>query len=399
MLTSPQPHPVVTIKSKQARRVRQGHPWAYSNELLIDQAAKALPAGSMVTLRDEGGEALGTWMFNPHTLIAARKLADKADVEIDAGFLKDRLQSALGLRERLFDRPFYRLVHAEADGLPGLIIDRFCGTLVIQPNTAGIDGVEGHLMTALEELLAPERVILKCDSPARLQEGMEQYVQVVKGAAEGEVALEEGGAHYVCDPVGGQKTGWFYDHRPNRAFVAGLCEGRRVIDFYSYAGSFSLQCARAGAAHVTAVDRSDGALSLLAKAAALNGVADRVETVTADCFKEMEARVATGEQFGVVIADPPAFVKNKKALASGAKGYRKMTRLAARLVEPGGILLVASCSHHMALDNFTEQVRRGLADAGRQGRILHTGGAGPDHPVHPMLPESAYLKAQVLALD
>jgi 23S rRNA (cytosine1962-C5)-methyltransferase len=222
---------------------------------------------------------------------------------------------------------------------------------------------------------------------------------VVKGDETGPVSLIENGVSFVCDPVGGQKTGWFYDHRDNRAFISKLAAGGSVVDFYCYAGSFSLQCAAAGAKHVLGVDRSEGALALAEKSAAANGVADKVEFRRAEAFAEMERLASAGELFDVVIADPPAFVKSKKQLAAGARGYRKMTKMAAKLVRPGGFLLVASCSHHVDPALFGEQVRLGLIDAGRGGRIIRASGAAPDHPVHQFLPETAYLKAEVHQID
>jgi 23S rRNA (cytosine1962-C5)-methyltransferase len=240
-------------------------------------------------------------------------------------------------------------------------------------------------------------VLIKNDSPVRKLEGLELYEKVAKGELDAPIELVENGVRFLADLTTGQKTGWFYDQRDNRAAVAKLAKGRTVIDFYTYAGGFALQAAKAGASHVTAVDRSEGSLALATKSADLNGLP--LETVRADAFAEMERLANAGQRFGVVVSDPPAFVKSKKDLAAGAKGYRKMTRLAASLVEPGGFLLVASCSHHMSPENFAEEVRHGLSNAQRSGRILRSAGAGSDHPLHPNLPESAYLKALLLQLD
>ncbi len=390
---------VLTLSPRTAKRLRSGHPWIFSNEFAMTPALKALPAGSLIAAEEQGGRKLGLYYFNPHTLIAARRLAERHADGIGAEFFANRLGAALRLRDRLYDRPFYRWVHAEADGLPGLIIDRFGATVVLQANTAGMDTLLPAIITAIEGLIAPDRIIVKNDSPSREQEGLETHVRVVKGDAEGRVALEENGITYYCDPVGGQKTGWFYDHRENRAFMARLSAGARVIDFYTYAGGFALAAAKGGAVDVTAVDRSEGSLAMARDAAAANGFGETVKFRRAEAFAEMERLARDGERFDVVMADPPAFVKSKKNLKAGAQGYRKMTRLAAALVKPGGFLLVASCSHHMTPDLFAEEVAHGLSDARRTGRLIRTSGAGPDHPVHPALPESAYLKAQVFALD
>jgi 23S rRNA (cytosine1962-C5)-methyltransferase len=363
----------------------------------MDAAAKALPRGTLVNLQDAGGEKLGVAMFNPHSLIAARFLTRDVSAIIDRDFLAVRLKAALALRTLLYPRPFYRLVHAEADGLPGLVVDRYGDTLAVQANAAGIDLLLPSLIEALDQVLAPATIILKNDTSGRALEGIEVYDRIVKGALGGPVELEENGARFLADLAEGQKTGWFFDQRDNRAQVAALSAGRSVIDFYSYAGGFAVQAMRAGAAKAVAVDRSEGALDLAQRSAALNGVV--IETVKAEAFAEMERLGAAGARFGMVIADPPAFVKSKKELEAGAKGYRKMVRLAAPLVDAGGFLFAASCSHHIDAERFAEEVRHGLMNANRSGRILRASGAAPDHPTHPFLPESAYLKALLLQLD
>jgi 23S rRNA (cytosine1962-C5)-methyltransferase len=393
------PLPAVRLNPRMHMRVLHGHPWIYSNEIAMDAAARALPRGALVRFQTAEGRALGTGMFNPHTLIAGRLLSRDPDETVDAGFLRARIAAALRLRERLFDRPFYRLVHAEADGLPGLVIDRFGGVLAVQANTAGMDALLEPLLTALDQVLVPEAVVLRLDTPARQTEGLAQEVRVARGALHGPAPLEENGVAFLADLTGGQKTGWFYDHRDNRAFVSRLARGGRVLDLYSFAGAFGVQCAAAGAREVVAIDRSEPALALARQAAQANGVAASMDIRRAEAFEAMESMGQGGRRFDVVIADPPAFVKSRKDLKPGLKGYRKMVRLAAPLVAPGGILLVASCSHNVGADEFAAEVARGLGEAGRAGRVLRAAGAGPDHPVHPLLPESAYLKCLVLHLD
>jgi 23S rRNA (cytosine1962-C5)-methyltransferase len=230
-------------------------------------------------------------------------------------------------------------------------------------------------------------------------EGLAQETRWVKGVRDGPVEMVENGVRFLADLAGGQKTGWYFDHRENRALVARFARDARVLDLYSYLGGFGIQAAAAGAAEVVMVDRSEPALALAERSAALNGVAEKCRLVRANVFGEMERRAAAGERFDVVVADPPAFVKSKKDLRAGARGYRKLARLAAALVAPGGLLFTASCSHHMGGDPFTEELRRGIAAAGRTGRILYAGGAGPDHPVHLHLPENAYLKTRLVQLD
>ncbi|MGE5540181.1 MAG: class I SAM-dependent rRNA methyltransferase [Gemmatimonas sp.] len=390
--------PTVRLASGD-KRARLGHPWVYSNEVAMDPATKALRPGTIVDVVGADGRGIATAFFNPKSLIAVRVLAPRTGVPIDRGFVAARIDRALALRETLFVVPHYRLVHAEADGLPGLIVDRFGDVFVVQANTAGAEGLMPMLLDVLAERFAPRAVVGRNDSPVRELEGLPRDTSVLAGTLDGPIELIENGVRYLADPTGGQKTGWFFDQRDNRAFMASLAKGRRVIDFYTYAGGFALACAKAGAEHVTAVDRSEGSLAIAAKAAELNGLAERVTFTRAEVFGEMERLAEARQRFGVVIADPPPFVRSRADLATGAKGYRKMARLAASLVEPGGFLLCASCSHNIEPARFHEEIARGIHSADRSGRIIRSAGAGPDHPVHPELPESAYLKALVLQLD
>ena len=391
--------PTIRLQTGRQRRVQLGHPWVYSNEVQMDQAAKALPAGTLVRLVDPHGTAMGIASFTPHTLIAARILDRDPAACIDEDWMAARIGRALAVRDSLFDRPFYRLIHAEADGLPATIVDRYGDVLVVQANTAGADRLSALLLAALRRCLNPSAIVMRNDSTARTYEGLPQETVVAHGSMPDEVELEENGARFLASLGGGQKTGWFFDQRDNRAFVARLARNRRTIDFYTYTGGFGVLAAKAGASHVTLVDRSQPALDIALKSAALNGVADKVEARKADAFHELDARCAAGDSWELVICDPPAFIKSKKDLAVGTRAYRKMTRQAAQITAKNGFLAVASCSHNMDPILFADTVARGLSDAGRTARILRNAGAGPDHPVHPNLPESAYLKCIVMALD
>lgn len=398
-IDDPAGRPRVTLLPGRHKRVKAGHPWAYSNEIVMDAATKALSPGQTVAVASDAGEVLGVGFFNPHTLIAARILARDPRTVIDQGFLAERLRHALALRQRLFEAPYYRLVHAEGDGLPGLVIDRYGEVLVCQLNAAGIDRLRAPLITALDQVLHPATVVLRNDGALRALEGLAAEVEVLGAPLDGPVPLVENGVRFDADLAGGQKTGWFFDQRRNRAFVAALARDARVLDLYCFGGGFGIQAAAAGAREVTLVDRSAAALAASRRAAAANGVAEKCDFVKADAFAEMQRRADHGERFDVVVADPPAFARSRKDLQPGLKGYRKMTRLAAGLVAPDGFLFVASCSHNVDADAFAGQVRRGLAAARRHGRILRAAGAGPDHPVHPDLPESAYLSTLTLQLD
>jgi 23S rRNA (cytosine1962-C5)-methyltransferase len=395
----PARRPIVTLMPGFHSRAEGGHPWIYSNEVVMDAAAKALMPGALVTLRRADARPLGVAIFNPRSLIAARLLDRDAGRAIGQRFFARRLERALRLRERLYAKPYYRLVHAEADGLPGLVIDRFGAVLVMQANAAGMDRLIPVITDALRGLLSPEAMVLRNDSPARTQEGLPPATAVVLGAVAGAVPLEENGTLFHADVLTGQKTGWFFDQRDNRVFIAGLAEGARVLDLYCHSGGFAVMAARHGAAAVLGIDSSAPALALAAEAAERNGVAERCIFRRGDVFAEAAGLAAAGERFDIVITDPPAFAPSRRAAPAALRGYRKLARLAAQLTAPAGFLFLASCSYNVGVAEFAEAVRRGLADAGRLGRILRSTGASPDHPVHPALPESAYLKALTLTLD
>jgi 23S rRNA (cytosine1962-C5)-methyltransferase len=339
-------------------------------------------------------------MFNPHSLVAARLFDRDPGRVIGARFFARRIDRALRLREQLFDEPFYRLVHAEADGLPGLVVDRFDDVLVVQSNAAGMARIEPLVLETLSAALRPRAIVLRNDSPARAQDGLLPEIRVASGALDIRLLLRENNAVFPVDPLGGQKTGWFFDQRGNRGFMARLAKGgARVLDLYCYTGGYSVQAGLAGAAQTIGIDRSEPALSLAAEAAVLNGVDAICSFRRGEVFAETERLAAAGECFDIVIADPPAFAKSRKDVPAALRGYRKLARLAAGLTSRRGFLFLASCSYNVAAAEFAEAVRRGLADAGRSGRIIRTAGAGPDHPVHPALPETAYLKSTTLALD
>ncbi len=364
----PQTRASVMLLPGRHRRAEGGHPWIYSNEVRMDDGAKALSPGTLVNLRRADGSALGVGMFNPHSLLAARLLDRDCGRAIDRRFLARRIERALRLRERLFGTPYYRLVHAEADGLPGLVVDRFDGVLAVQANAAGMARLEPLILDALDSLLTPVAIVLRNDSPARTLEGLPREARVAKGALTGSALVHENGAVFGADLLGGQKTGWFFDQRDNRRLVATLAPDARVLDLYCFTGGFAVQAARAGAAAVLGVDSS-------------------------------ERLAAAGERFDIVIADPPAFAKSRKEVPAALRGYRKLARLAAAVTANRGLVFFACCSHNVGEPEFAEAVRRGLGDAGREGRILRIAGADADHPIHPALPETAYLKAMTLALD
>lgn len=387
-------HPTIRVKPREGRRARAGAPWLFSNE--IEMPAKTLAPGTVVDVVGDDGRSFGTGFFNPRSLIAVRLLDPEAGIAVDAGFFSTRLARTLKLREQLFAAPYYRLVNAEGDGLPGLVIDRFGSACVVQITTAGMEAARDALVEAIETVVKPSDIILRADAPARALEGLDSYVTPVRGTT-GRIAVEENGVRYFADLTAGQKTGWYYDQRANRAFMAGLSRGRSVLDAFCFSGGFALAAAHAGAREVAGLDGSAPAIALAEEAAAANGVAAKF--IKCDVFAELERLAVANDQFDIVIADPPPFVKAKKDLETGAKAYRKLARLAAKVAAPGGIVFLASCSHNIPAERFALECATGIARAGRSARLIRQSGAGPDHPIHPMLPESAYLKALVYALD
>ncbi|MBF7052744.1 class I SAM-dependent rRNA methyltransferase [Halomonas sp. KAO] len=382
------------LKKNADRRLKAGHLWLYSNE--IDTAAtplKGLEPGQQVVVEAANGKAMGVAYVNPNSLICARLVSRDPQQSLDRSLLVHRLNQALSLRQQLFAAPYYRLVHGEGDLLPGLVIDRFGDTLVVQLNTAGMQAVLPELLDALDKVLSPVNVVLRNDTSGRRQEGLERSVEVVKGDVGDPVLLEENGVRFSAPVLDGQKTGWFYDHRVNRAWLNQFVAGKRVLDLFSYVGGWGVQAAAHGAREVLCVDASAPALERVADNAALNGLHEQVSVGEGDAFDVLAALKAEGEQFDVVILDPPAFIKKRKDIPNGERAYGKLNREAMRLLGRDGLLLSASCSMHLAPERLVDVVRGAVRHQDRHGQILFQGHQGPDHPVHPAIPETSYLKA------
>lgn len=396
--------PVLRLKPKMdPRRIRFGYPWVYDNELVLDRRSKAIAPGSLAVLEDAGREPLALVAANPGSRIAGRVLDRAGVTELTDDWFVERLSRALALRSRLYDAPFYRLVHAEADGFPGVIIDRFGDTAVVQPNAAWAEAHLDQLTAALIAVTGVANVLKSAGGRARSLEGLDDRDAVLAGAApDAPVPVPMNGATYMADLTGGQKTGLFYDQRPNHAFAAGLAREARVLDVFSHVGGFALAALAGGAVSALAVDGSQPALDLATEGAARSGLSDRFATRKGDAFDTLAALAEEGESFDLVICDPPAFAPSKKALDAGLRAYERVARLAAPLVAPGGYLVLCSCSHAADLEKFrTACIRgigRGLHQTGRSAQLIQTGFAGPDHPIHPQLAESGYLKALTFRL-
>ncbi len=388
--------PRIRLKPKaNARALRHGFPWVYANDIVTDRRTRKIAPGALAVLEDDKRAPIALVAVNPNSKIMCRVLDRDLSAQLDAAWFETRLRRALDLRERLFDAPFYRLVHAEADGFPGVIIDRFGDACVIQPNAAWAEAHLDLLTDALVAVTGVTTVLKNASGRTRGLEGLDDANQTLRGTApDAPLPVPMNGATYRADLTGGQKTGLFYDQRPNHAFAARLAgPGAHVLDMFSHVGGFGLAMLAAGADHALSVDGSAAALTLAKQGAVASGFGDRFETRQGDAFDVLTQLGEDGAQFDVVICDPPAFAPSKQALDAGLRAYERIARLAAPLVKPGGYLGLCSCSHAADLTRFREACARGIGRAGRQAQMIHTGFAGPDHPQLPQLAESGYLKS------
>lgn len=400
-MTAPlSPLPVLRLKPKaDARAIRHGHPWAWGDDLVLDRRARAIPAGALAVLEDAERQPLGLGVATVEAKIGLRLLDRDPGAVIDQAWVAARVQAALALRDTLYDAPFYRLIHAEGDGLPGLIVDRFGDTLVMQPNAIWLEEREAAVVAALCKATGCATLIKNGTARARLAEGLPEVMSVLVGAApDAPIPVPMNGAIYMADVMAGQKTGLFFDQRDNHAFAARLSRGARVLDVFSHVGGFALAGLAAGASHALAIDASAPALQLATLGAQATGAADRFATRQGDAFAALEALAAEGARFDLVICDPPAFAPSRQALEAGLRAYERIAKLAAPLVAEGGALILCSCSHAAELSKFRAACLRGIGRAGRAPRLIYTGFAGPDHPQHPALTETGYLKALAFRL-
>lgn len=392
--------PILRLKPKaEARAIRHGFPWVFANEVVTDRRTRALPAGSFARLEDGERRAMGVVTVNPASKIIGRMMDRDPTAQIDGAWVALRLRRALGMRSRLYASPFYRLAHAEADGLPGVVIDRFGDVAVIQPNAAWADRHFDMIAAAVSEVTGVTTIVKNASGRARALEGLGDETALHCGTLDAPVPVPMNGATYMADLMGGQKTGLFFDQRDNHAFAARLARGARVLDVFSHVGGFALAALAGGAKDALAVDSSAPALALAEAGAKASGLDERFATRQGDAFATLEALADEGATFDLVVCDPPAFAPNKEALAAGLRAYERVARLAAPLVAPGGYLGLCSCSHAADLSAFRTASARGIGRGGRRAQLIHTGFAGPDHPQLPQLAESGYLKAVFYRLN
>jgi 23S rRNA (cytosine1962-C5)-methyltransferase len=383
--------PVLRLKRNEDRRLHAGHLWIFSNEVDTQQTplTKFKP-GELVRVLAHNDRALGLAYVNPQSLISARML--ETWKVPDAAWLAARMRAALVLRERLYAKPYYRLVYGESDGLPGLVIDRYGAACVVQIGTAGMERLKPQIQQALEQVLHCDALLFKNDSAARDMEGLPGYVEVAKGRFEDSSQVIEGGLEFRAPLAEGQKTGWFFDQAANRqALSRYVAHGARVLDVFSYVGAWGVRAAKSGAREVLCVDSSASALELATSNAERNGF--KLGTRKGDAFDVLEDLVKKHERFDVVIVDPPAFAKRRKDLPKALAAYKRLNQLAIRLICDDGILVSCSCSYHVSAEDLQDAIAKAARAAERHLQILEAGGQAADHPVHPAIPETRYLKA------
>ena len=392
-MTIPADFVPLRLRKNEERRLRAGHPWVYSNEVDITATPlRDLAPGQPVVIEASNGKALGTGYVNPHVLLCARLVSRDPEQPFGPALVEQRLRTALSLRERLYPQPFYRLVYGEGDGLPGLIVDRYGDLCVAQLTTAGMDRQREAVLAALRSVLNPAAVLWRNDSPMRELEGLAREVVVAAGSVPETVTVAEDGLCFQVAPLSGQKTGWFYDQRDNRARLDRYVAGRRVLDVFSYVGAWGVRAAARGAREVLCVDASAPALAQVMVNATLNGVGERVQTRQGDAFEVLKALREARERFDVVIVDPPAFIKRRKDMREGSLAYRRLNEMAMQVLARDGLLVSCSCSQLLPRAALAELLLQGARHLDRSLVLLEQGRQGPDHPVHPALPETDYLK-------
>jgi 23S rRNA (cytosine1962-C5)-methyltransferase len=387
------PHQVA-LRRNEERRLLEGHPWIFSNEIAEVRGAPA--AGDLVELISATGKMLGVGFYNPTSLIAVRRLSPHM-AEPNAAFFHTRLARCLELRSWLYPaQTSYRLVHGESDGLPGLVIDRYNEYLAIQTFSCGMDRLLPIICDQLEALFHPAGIVERNESPLRDLENLPRRTGILRGTV-GPTVHCELDVRFTVHPLEGQKTGFFLDQRENRLLLRRYCPGMTVLDAFCNDGGFALHAARAGATSVEALDVSAEAIERARANAELNGLSN-VRFEVADVFDTLKSMGESGRKFDIVALDPPSFTRSRKNVASARRGYRDLNAAAMRVLKKGGILLSASCSHHITEETFLDAISEAGRRSGRELQLLDWRGAAPDHPVLPQVPETRYLKCAVMCV-
>jgi 23S rRNA (cytosine1962-C5)-methyltransferase len=389
----------VRLAAGEDQRLRDGHLWVYSNE--VAESGGDFEDGDVVAVEDSSRRRIGTGLVNRASKIMVRLLTRGSSETFSEATLLARLRQAIARRAHL-GLDVVRLVNAEGDLLPGLVVDRYGGVVVIQTRILGWerrrDAVVDAVIDAVESLVAPAAVVLKNDSISRKAEGLESYCLVARGSLEGNVVVSEGGLNLEIDVLKGQKTGFYIDQRDNRRLVLPFVGGKRVLDCFCYTGAWSLACAKAGAREVLGLDSSEPAVELARRNAERNGLAEAARFEVCDVFDRLAEVASRKDKFDVVILDPPSLARTRRAVPHAERGYVHLNRLALGLLSPSGLVATCSCSHHVSGDGFQEMLRSAAALARKQVAVLASGAQPPDHPWLLGLPETHYLKCLVLAL-
>jgi 23S rRNA (cytosine1962-C5)-methyltransferase len=389
-------YPALYLKRNEDTRLRAGHLWVFSNEVDVKRSPlTGFEPGEPCIVVDAHDKPIGIGYANPNSLIAARLVNRGIAHPLDRSLLVHKLKVALSLRERLYSEPYYRLVFGESDGLPGLTLDRFGDVIVAQTTTAGMERLKDDIAAAVIKVIKPAALVWKNDAGSRSMEQLPEYADIGHGELTAPVIAREGGLDFEIDVIGGQKTGWFYDQRANRDLLAPFVREARVLDMFSYLGGWGLRAAAAGASEVICVDASAAAVEATTRNAQRNGLGARVSAIKADAFDHLKALRDTRERFDVVILDPPAFIKRKKDFAEGRIAYRRINEMAMQILSKDGILITCSCSYHMPRAALLDAVQQSARHLDRNVQVLSQLQQAPDHPVHPAIPETDYLKGYI----
>lgn len=383
------------LKKDAERRIKAGHLWVFSNDIDTHHSPlKNYVAGELIRIETSFRKTIATGYINPQCLLCIRILTQDVSEKIDTEFFIRRIQSAQLKRDAIFSEKYYRVVFGESDRLPGVVIDQYNDIIVVQINTAGMETLKPFLIDAIQSVFNPKSIVLKCDSSERQNEGLENYSEVIGDALPDNITVKENNCTYVISLIDGQKTGWFFDHRFNRARIASYCKDKRALDVFSYCGGFTIPCAK-NASEMIAVDRSQPALDLLTQNAKLNSL-DNIKTQCGDALTIMQKLAEKAEKFDVIILDPPALIKRKKDIPAGEKMYQKLNEAALQLLNLNGILLSASCSMHLSAADLLNCIRKAGINSHREISVLEHCHQGSDHPIHPAIAETNYLKGFIV---
>lgn len=398
-------YPIVKIKKGCDLRIHASHPWVYSNEIENISELKSLTKGTLVLVSTKTNSAFAIGYFNPSSLISVRILTYDMSIKIDKEFFVRAIKQALLLREKFFDKPFYRLINSEADFLPGLVIDRFDLFFSVQITTAGMENLKNLIIEALKELFSDCLILFRNDSDFRKLEGLSDEGFEEVGVIPSTVLIKENDMEFAIDPREGQKTGWFFDQRLNRDFIGSISKGAKVLDAFCYLGGFGMNAIKGGATNVTFVDSSASAIDaakqnveVLSKLNEQLNV-DNHSFISRKFFEVLEEGILENMSFDLIVLDPPAFIKSKKDIFPGLKGYEKLVKLSVNLLKNGGIMMLNSCSHHASLFDLIACAQNGFRKSNRRAKIIRSVGAGFDHPTHPALKESEYLKSITFVVE